>query len=153
MQDQLYPRAIQSEPISKNVARVGDSETEFICASQSNFDNEPEQSDNLWSKATSPEEYSPYLRVDIYLAESLEPNDLSRLSNWLRDVPAMVHKVNVVALFNSGSTILVLSMPYSLYTYLPRHKAIVPRDFVNSRNRFSQMRLWQQHKKKFSPWI
>ncbi len=53
---------------------------------------------------------------------------------WLRSMPALVESVRVEAAFSCDSTLLIVSLPLSLWTSLPDHPAVMPLGPVRSSN-------------------
>jgi hypothetical protein len=83
-----------------------------------------------------PVDHVPRIAISIRLNENFQVGDLSTtyFRDWLLDMPAFAEEVRVEAGFNSFSTLLIVSIPLSLYDYLPPNPAIVSLGPITSSN-------------------
>jgi hypothetical protein len=72
----------------------------------------------------------------VRFAETISVKDLSSkyFADWLRTVPAEVAEVIIEAGFICDSTLLLVSLPISMWTYLSDNPAIIPLGRINSSN-------------------
>jgi hypothetical protein len=85
---------------------------------------------------------APRLVFSVRLKETIKASDLSRdlFVDWLRDVPAAVAWIEIEAGFNSYSTLLIVSMPMTLASYIPKNPAIVCLGPITSSNQVFERR-------------
>jgi hypothetical protein len=85
---------------------------------------------------TLPPENTPRLLLAIRLEENIQAEDLSTefFSEWLRIIPTAVKEVKVEAGFKCDSTLVLMSLPLSLWPYLPQHPAIFLLGLIKSSN-------------------
>jgi hypothetical protein len=69
----------------------------------------------------------PRLAFAIRLQEDFRVGDLSEdlFLEWLRNVPIIAAEVKVEASFHSYSSLIIVSVPLSIFSNIPRHPAIV----------------------------
>lgn len=78
--------------------------------------------------------------IAVRLEESVETDDMSvdKFRKWLQDIPTATDKVNVsyeiVGLFRSDSTLLLVTIPLALWTCIRDHPAVVTLGPVRSSN-------------------
>jgi hypothetical protein len=72
----------------------------------------------------------------VRFAETISAKDLSSkyFADWLRTVPAEVAEVIIEAGFICDSTLLLVSLPISMWTYLSDNPAIIPLGRIKSSN-------------------
>ncbi len=83
-----------------------------------------------------PPEIAPRLLLAVRFEENIRAEDLSTeyFAEWLRTIPAAVKEVKVEAGFKCDSTLLFVSLPLSLWAYLPQNAAIFPLGTIRSSN-------------------
>jgi hypothetical protein len=83
-----------------------------------------------------PVDYVPRIAISIRLNENFQVGSLSTayFRDWLLDMPTFAEEVKVEAGFNSFSTLLIVSIPLSLYDYLPPNPAIISLGPITSSN-------------------
>jgi len=81
----------------------------------------------------------PRLAFAIRLKDTFRPGE--QLKNlfleWLRNMPTIAEEVSIEASFDSFSTLLIVSLPISLSSYLPRNDAVISLGPITSINRIS----------------
>lgn len=80
----------------------------------------------------------PRIAISIRLKESMTPSDLSvdLFTDWLRMVPIFAENVKIEAGFASCSTLLVVSLPISMWCYLGYIPAVSVFGIIKSGNLF-----------------
>ncbi|KAE9376522.1 hypothetical protein N431DRAFT_367619, partial [Stipitochalara longipes BDJ] len=83
-----------------------------------------------------PADHAPRIAISIRLNENFQVGDLSTdyFRDWLLDMPTFAEEVRVEAGFNSFSSLLIVSIPLSLYDYLPPNPAIISLGPITSSN-------------------
>jgi hypothetical protein len=83
-----------------------------------------------------PVDYVPRIAISIRLNESFQVGSLSTtyFRDWLLNIPTFAEEVKVEAGFNSFSSLLIVSIPLSLYDYLPPNPAIISLGPITSSN-------------------
>jgi hypothetical protein len=83
---------------------------------------------------------APRLAFAVRLNESFETGDLSidAFVEWLRTVPALVDDVKIEAGFESFSSLLIISLPIAICSYLPRNPAIFSLGPIRSSDKVAQ---------------
>jgi hypothetical protein len=79
----------------------------------------------------------PRLAFAVRLNESFETGELSidAFVEWLRTIPTLVEDVKIEAGFESFSSLLIMSLPIALSSYLPRNPAIFSLGPIKSSNK------------------
>jgi len=82
----------------------------------------------------------PRLAFAIRLKNDFNIGELSEdmFLEWLRNIPTIAAEVKVEAGFKSFSTLIVISVPLSIFSNLPRHPAIVSLGPISSCNQKKQ---------------
>lgn len=82
----------------------------------------------------------PRLLFAIRLKESFQPSELSTdlFCEWLRMIPLVVEEVKVEAGFNSFSSLLIVSLPIALSSYIPKNPAVICLGPITSTNMILQ---------------
>jgi hypothetical protein len=77
---------------------------------------------------------TPRALFAVRFREDICGKDLSGdlFTEWLRSIPAAVEEVRVEAAFKCSSTLLLISVPLSMSSYILQHPAIFPLGFVKS---------------------
>jgi hypothetical protein len=85
---------------------------------------------------------APRLVFSVRLKETIKASDLSRdlFVDWLREIPAAVAGIEIEAGFDSYSTLLIVSMPMKLASYIPKDPAIVCLGPITSSNQVFERR-------------
>jgi hypothetical protein len=135
-QDSKKPRSIQLSVQPSSRLRNRDysslsSQYERISAKLEELDRDP-------SERKPPEKF-PRLAFAVRLSESFLPSENIEklLLEWLRDLPLIAEEVKIEAGFDSFSTLLILSIPFSLSAYMPFDPAVVPLGPIKSENRLN----------------
>jgi len=89
---------------------------------------------------TSFDDRVPRLLFAVRIKETFQPSELSTdlFSEWLRIIPLLVEEVKVEAGFDSFSSILIVSLPISLSSYIPTNPAVMCLGPIRSRNMILQ---------------
>lgn len=82
---------------------------------------------------TEPNEDKPHVMISLALEED-QRLDLNAWEQWLASFPALAKYVKVQGVFKSHSTLLLLSMPVSLWDLLPEDQACSFVAFIRSNN-------------------
>jgi hypothetical protein len=79
---------------------------------------------------------APRLLFSVRLQENIKAEDLSVecFADWLRIIPAIAEEVTVEGVFKSDSTLVLLALPFSLWSYLPSHPAVLNLGPIRSPN-------------------
>jgi hypothetical protein len=95
------------------------------------------------SKGRISEDQSIRVLLAIRLEENVEPKDMAPkdFTEWFRTLPAPVKgvEVKVEAAFACNSTLVLVSLPLSLWTYLPQHPAVTSLGTIKSSNFLSTL--------------
>ncbi len=83
-----------------------------------------------------PVDHVPRIAISIRLHKNFQVGDLSTayFRDWLLDMPTFAEEVRVEAGFNSFSSLLIVSIPLSLYNYLPPNPAMISLGPITSAN-------------------
>ena len=104
--------------------------------------NVPVQADSMTAdrQITSLEDRVPRLLFAVRIKETFLPSELSTdlFSEWLRMIPLLVEEVKVEAGFDSFSSILIVSLPIALSSYIPTDPAVMCLGPIRSRNMMLQ---------------
>lgn len=82
---------------------------------------------------TEPNEDKPHVMISLALEDN-QRLDLNAWEQWLASFPALAKYVKVQGVFKSHSTLLLLSMPVTLWDLLPDHQACSFVAFIRSNN-------------------
>src|SRR6202012_5683037 len=84
----------------------------------------------------------PRLLFAVRLKETFQPSELSTdlFTEWLGMFPLVVEEVKVEAGFNSFSSLVIVSLPISLLSYMAEHPAIICLGPIRSKNLINQPR-------------
>jgi hypothetical protein len=79
---------------------------------------------------------APRLLFAVRLEDNIRAEDLSPeyFAAWLRMIPTIAKEVRIEAGFECNSTLLLVSLPLSLWPYLSRHSAIISLGPIKSSN-------------------
>jgi hypothetical protein len=79
----------------------------------------------------------PRLIFAIRLNNTFRPGEdlVDHFTEWIRSLPTIAYEMKVEAVFDSLSTIMILSLPMSISAYLPRDPAIISLGPIMSPNR------------------
>jgi hypothetical protein len=79
----------------------------------------------------------PRLAFAIRLRDTFRPGEqLQHLFlDWLRNMPAIAEEVQIEAGFDSFSTLLIVSLPIAISSYLPRNDAVISLGPITSMNK------------------
>jgi hypothetical protein len=95
------------------------------------------------SKGRISKEQSVRVLLAIRLEENADPKDMAAkdFTEWFRTLPAPVKgvEVKVEAAFACNSTLVLVSLPLSLWTYLPQHPAVTSLGTIKSSNFLSTL--------------
>jgi hypothetical protein len=89
----------------------------------------------------------PRMAFAVRLKDDLKPKQLriDLFVEWLRSIPAVAEEVKVEAGFESFSSLIILSIPLALSTFLPSNRAIVSLGPITSSNQLlSQKSVWRK---------
>jgi hypothetical protein len=89
----------------------------------------------------------PRMAFAVRLKDDLKPKQLriDLFVEWLRSIPAIAEEVKVEAGFDSFSSLIILSIPLALSTFLPSSRAIVSLGPITSSNQLlSQKSVWRK---------
>lgn len=149
-QESRLPRSIQLGKCPKlNLAEIFELESREISSvaegkrpeRADTSSNPPDNSAGTGSfprmSPSSPPAEVPRLAFAIRLNDTLRPDQLRTdlFVEWLRSVPAVAEEVKVEAGFDSFSSLIILSIPISLSTFLPDNRAIVSLGPITSLNK------------------
>jgi hypothetical protein len=99
------------------------------------------------SKGRISKDQSIRVLLAIRLEENVEPKDMAPkdFTEWFRALPAPVKgvEVKVEAAFACNSTLVLISLPLSLWTYLPQHPAVTSLGTIKSSNFLSTLQTCQ----------
>ncbi|KAL5313161.1 hypothetical protein ACEPPN_018894 [Leptodophora sp. 'Broadleaf-Isolate-01'] len=84
--------------------------------------------------------HGPRLLFAVRLEENIRGEDLSIdfFSDWLRLIPAIAREVKVEAAFECNSTLVLVSLPLCLRSYLQNHPAVLSLGPINSTNMITE---------------
>lgn len=86
---------------------------------------------------TEPNEDKPHVMISLALEDN-QRLDLNAWEQWLASFPALAKYVKVQGVFKSHSTLLLLSMPVTLWDLLPEDQACSFVAFIRSNNLISK---------------
>jgi hypothetical protein len=99
---------------------------------------EPSQIDSTLAMQKVPaESKGPRLIFAIRLKDTFRPevDILDHFTDWMRSFPTIAHGMKVEAVFDSLSTLVLISLPMYIYAYLPQDPAILSLGPITSPNR------------------
>jgi hypothetical protein len=105
---------------------------------EKNLPKEPSQIDGTLAMQKIPaESKGPRLIFSIRLNDTFRPEAdmLDHFTDWMRSFPTIAHEIKVEAVFDSLSTLVLVSLPMYISAYLPQDPAIVPLGPITSPNR------------------
>lgn len=99
-------------------------------------ENDPDTGSFPRPPPQSPPTKVPRLAFAIRLNDTLRPDQLRTdlFVEWLRSMPTIAEEVKVEAGFDSFSSLIILSIPIALSTFLPENRAIVSLGPITSLN-------------------
>lgn len=97
----------------------------------------PTQGESLGESFTEPNEDRPHVMISLALEED-QRLDLNAWEQWLSSFPALARYVKVQGVFKSHSTLLLLSMPVTVWDLLPDDQACSFVAFIRSNNLINQ---------------
>ncbi|KAH8762783.1 hypothetical protein BGZ57DRAFT_828993, partial [Hyaloscypha finlandica] len=91
--------------------------------------NVPPQTNSMMAdqQITTFDDRVPRLLFAVRIKETFQPSELSTdlFSEWLRFIPLLIEEVKVEAGFDSFSSILIVSLPIALSSYIPTNPAVM----------------------------
>jgi len=114
---------------------------------------EPSQIDGTLAMQKIPAEpKGPRLIFAIRLNDTFRPETdmLDHFTDWMRSFPTIAHEMKVEAVFDSLSTLVLVSMPMYISAYLPQDPAILSLGPITSQNRMHFSRSFEHNTKTVS---
>ncbi|KAH8748552.1 hypothetical protein F5882DRAFT_234875, partial [Hyaloscypha sp. PMI_1271] len=111
----LQPLAASSKPPESN-ALADDMDLDFDTAHSSLLSS-------LSSLSPSGQYRIPHVIISVALEESQPDLDVKKTARWLEGIPLLVKWAKVEAVFQSYSTLLLLSIPVPVWNMIPDHPA------------------------------
>jgi len=105
----------------------------------------PEDSSSIMTRESALTKEVPRLAFAIRFKEDLHLDDSTAdlFLEWLRTMPVVAQQVRVEAGFESFSSLLIVSIPISLFAYLPYNPAVICLGPITSSNRIGRdQRFW-----------
>jgi hypothetical protein len=112
--------------------------TSFIDAMDLDLEDPLSSPQSLFSLAPSGQFRVPHVLISVALEESQPDLDVKKTARWLESIPVLAKWAKVEAVFQSYSTLLVMSVPVPIWNMLPDHPACSFVGYVTSPNLVTQ---------------
>jgi hypothetical protein len=107
---------------------------------------------NLTVQKVPTESKGPRLVFAIRLNDTFRPEAdmLDHFTDWMRSFPTIAHEMKVEAVFDSLSTLVLISLPMEISAYIPQDPAIILLGPITSPNRLDLSSIFEHNTKSIS---
>jgi hypothetical protein len=131
---ELYRRNILPPPIPLLPPAEPERQSTFVDAMDLDFDDSNTSSSPLSSLTDFGEFQTPHVLIKIGLEQDQAPLDMKQCLRWLESVPMLGKWAKIEGVYPSFSTLIILSLPVSVWDMLPDHPACSFVGYVTSPN-------------------